>query len=879
MKKFSDFFAEEPDNTIMSVDRDDQKIYQRPKEPRRPLRLRRPTMSGYRDNPATIERPLRDLMDDPGSPPAQFGDSFGDVLDRETNTAKEQDEFERRRLVRRLGLEDRFGADHPLRDKLGNVGFVRAMQNPRVLDHFLEVDRLKARGNPAPVKSSDINIYNRYQDYRRRLETEPPGATRDRLQRAVDRGPFTGGQQYPRTAVEQKGIWDKLNLDDEENFEEYLGAISKLLGGEDVGESEVSAQLTKPAYAYRGRGKRELPIEVGPELLGKYFDDFTPEEISQFPDGLDFSRDETRHLLQQLKKNKITGQDFNEYHDFLDFAIDDIPDYNSNGYNKTVKIDSQARRAALLHRMQQSDDTTTQKFVDNLTKLSKGDKDEIEYAIEAGTLIPHPAEAANIIDAAYNDFYAAFDNVPWSQRPPNSPLRNLHGVVSTMAKKIDEIRGGDGHLDFGTVDEDDLFKGGKDYDMGRYFLGWLAMTENSVDAFDNFTQEDLIGTVPGLVEDFIKSQKDAGYEYTKSLKGIESAYDEVVDTIDDLLDENENDVWFERDDDNRQALSADGILELMYDELSSGLSWPEMVESIKSQREEIFNELQAEAERDNDDYRRESEEEDGPQEEGFSRDLLNQRPRDLNRMDRMRMNLLVKASGFIRNNQDLVGRVPPEKRDQVRRRGENALNTIIDKQNQMQPGGYYGETSEAKDKGAEGDFTSFTADVFPNPNHYGIHRIPTLDADLKKAGLTRHDLHSAAYIAWGSRPNVKLATEKYKEKYNKDPDVNSEEFRNFAKRLGALDAVKTWKAEVLPNLTPGTTVYNTPISGGAGGDMRANLYGRMGFGKSDHLGQHAVVGKDGKLYPLNPHSPASLGRNDRRRKDARRKRREAQNKG
>ena len=167
--------------------------------------------------------------------------------------------------------------------------------------------------------------------------------------------------------------------------------------------------------------------------------------------------------------------------------------------------------------------------------------------------------------------------------------------------------------------------------------------------------------------------------------------------------------------------------------------------------------------------------------------------------------------------------------------------------------------------------TTFTANVNSNPNFYGTHRIPTLDADLEKAGLRRSDLHSAAYIAWGGSPhrNTEEIKEKYKQKFGKEPDVNSTEFKNYAKFMAAIDAVHTWKTKILPRLTPGTIVYNTPIGGGAGNDMRANLYAKFGFGRNSSYGQQGVVGKDGKVYPLNPKSKKEQEEDDKRRQEVR----------
>ena len=43
--------------------------------------------------------------------------------------------------------------------------------------------------------------------------------------------------------------------------------------------------------------------------------------------------------------------------------------------------------------------------------------------------------------------------------------------------------------------------------------------------------------------------------------------------------------------------------------------------------------------------------------------------------------------------------------------------------------------------------------------------------------------------------------------------------------------------------------------------MREVLYSKMGFGADGPYGQQAVVGKNGKVYPIGPKTHASLGRN------------------
>ena len=184
-----------------------------------------------------------------------------------------------------------------------------------------------------------------------------------------------------------------------------------------------------------------------------------------------------------------------------------------------------------------------------------------------------------------------------------------------------------------------------------------------------------------------------------------------------------------------------------------------------------------------------------------------------------------------------------------------------------------GDVNATERKSHKDDYTEFSTNISNNPNEYGTHRYETLDADLKKAGLTRSDLKKSMYIAWTVRDTEegrdKLA-KKYKAQTGNEPE--GPEYDKFQRRAAAMNAMKNWKQNVLPSLKPGTILYNTPITGGAGGNMREVLYSRMGFGNFGPYGQQAVVGKDGKVYPIDPKSPESLGRNQERRAAQRRRR-------
>ena len=65
------------------------------------------------------------------------------------------------------------------------------------------------------------------------------------------------------------------------------------------------------------------------------------------------------------------------------------------------------------------------------------------------------------------------------------------------------------------------------------------------------------------------------------------------------------------------------------------------------------------------------------------------------------------------------------------------------------------------------------------------------------------------------------------------------------KRRTAMDALRTWRREVLPSLTPGIIVWNNPIGGGRG-NQRERIYQLAGFGSYDESmdGQYGVVVQD-----------------------------------
>lgn len=185
-------------------------------------------------------------------------------------------------------------------------------------------------------------------------------------------------------------------------------------------------------------------------------------------------------------------------------------------------------------------------------------------------------------------------------------------------------------------------------------------------------------------------------------------------------------------------------------------------------------------------------------------------------------------------------------------RAQDAYTAIQNKEAETRPRSDGETPTGSQDIKHKDDYTTFNLETHNNPNRFGTHRYPTLDADLKKAGLKRTDLKAATYIAWSAHGNKDSddLKQKYKNRFDKEPE--GEDFDRFVKKATALNAVKNWKQNVLPKLKPGTILYNTPIRGGAGGNVREILYAKMGFGEYGPYGQQAVVGKDGKVYPIGP---------------------------
>ena len=87
-------------------------------------------------------------------------------------------------------------------------------------------------------------------------------------------------------------------------------------------------------------------------------------------------------------------------------------------------------------------------------------------------------------------------------------------------------------------------------------------------------------------------------------------------------------------------------------------------------------------------------------------------------------------------------------------------------------------------------------------------------------------------------------------------NVNNEEETDPQEKIKtAMDALRVWRAQVLPDLEPGTIVTNTPSEGGRGNNQRERIYQLAGLGGFDEkLGTQSgvVVDEDGekKVVPI-----------------------------
>ena len=101
---------------------------------------------------------------------------------------------------------------------------------------------------------------------------------------------------------------------------------------------------------------------------------------------------------------------------------------------------------------------------------------------------------------------------------------------------------------------------------------------------------------------------------------------------------------------------------------------------------------------------------------------------------------------------------------------------------------------------------------------------------------------------------------------NEDPTSESD------RRATALDALKTWRGQVLPELEPGVILHNSPTTGGRGNNQRERIYSLAGFGENHpKFGQFGLVVQDengeNKVVPIDFTEPSSKKKKSRKLKE------------
>ncbi len=163
--------------------------------------------------------------------------------------------------------------------------------------------------------------------------------------------------------------------------------------------------------------------------------------------------------------------------------------------------------------------------------------------------------------------------------------------------------------------------------------------------------------------------------------------------------------------------------------------------------------------------------------------------------------------------------------------------------------------SEEESQEYQGDHTSYeiTSTNMANAalSAYESEHPEKAMEDLKRAGLNRSDITGRLHeIQWDDDQDQDDIIYRGTQKYGEDFDQYHEEYDNFANMVTALDAMRTWKEQVLPDFKPGDSLVNHPVGGELG--QRAYLYYKNGFGRVGPEGQAAIVGHDGKVYPVDP---------------------------
>lgn len=400
--------------------------------------------------------------------------------------------------------------------------------------------------------------------------------------------------------------------------------------------------------------------------------------------------------------------------------------------------------------------------------------------------------------------------------------------------------------------------------FGRGLVAAHINNEGSVDLDDSDLQEtglemyNLVNAVSGTIEEDLTDEDRESPEFFEQVRNLIDNELQGYD-ISDLYYSGEYYEGYPITDGHMGGFSyPDSSDSSLY---TLGEWWDRIVSDVDEAGVERDSELRAENE--DDDY----EDDEDPR---FTADLLwGESPEieDMPKLDQLKRRGIEKAAD---KADRLANNAPPAVRNNDK--AQQAYQAIQSKERETRPRGEGGPTGSSN-KSYRDDLTNYSTTTYNNPNQFGTHRYETLDADLKRAGLKRTDLQQSMYIAWQASGNMKLDDIKAKYKKKTGKEAEGPEFDQYRRRITALNAVKNWKQNVLPDIKPGTILYNTPSHGGAGGNIREVLYSKMGFGAYGPYGQQAVVGKDGKVYPIGPRSEGSMKRRLDNRANARARRR------
>ena len=891
------FFEDSAD--ILTVRRGDRDVYKNPSPPVQSPKEQEPAPSV-----APAAAPVRQSFGDPwaAGPITAPDNGMQAALDDKEADQASQDEMLRSQLIQRHGLEDVVGNNEFLRGKLGSLAFVQGMaNNPAFREHMLNIDSL--RGDRAPnelVKKK--GIWDRVRNKYRNVDTQ---------------------QDNP-------GIFDRLGLDNEENFEKYIGVIGKLLA--EFGEDAEGGMPGPETRKYRGnrtppiKSRKQDPTQASARL-DRFLNTFDLDFLDKLEDDTDFTSKGVFSMLHDMQKHGLNIEDLNSVYGGLtslnelgheaDEKEQQMFAAHGTGYGGSDPSTWDQSSGGLLWR-NRGDIIRGIQYYKGLLEDHDGDsdymrdlKEQTRNRLEALRTAPDldtlrsitgqlgdftneedvnederdPQDIYNdtLLPNAFNlDMLAGshasrvrHHNRQFGSRSYSHPDRMMMlppGGMDLIDRIIKRLGGMEGGLDVDHLDENGELVRGRDQSVMDNLTA-LRMYHDGPEQTEDLDMGRMnelsrLAARRGQTEDF-------GTEGPVSFSDVDEQARTTIEDIADLLSEDYNQIFSESQDETYYALDHDNAADDIINMMNDGTSYNDIFDTMTSARDNNMRELEERVEREND--------EDSDEEAGYARNLLydpgtHGSPEEQgslrNRLRRLANRTRRGLADYMENNEEAIGSRLPRRLHDPARAMHRELNR---KANAGDPDAREG-SGETRSAGASGKMTNFSARVSSNPNMYGTHRIPTLDADLKEAGLNRSDLHSAAYIAWGGsgKRNIEENKKKFKEKFGKEPDVESQEFKNYSNFLAAVDAIHTWKTKVLPNLSPGTIVYNTPIGGGAGNDMRANLYARMGFGRNSAYGQQGVVGKDGKVHPLYPKSEKEKEEDNKRRQKARKLRRAAQ---